>query len=356
MRLGERKEGPGPETGLSERNRGPSRRVCTSERAIVPEFTDAIRHSRAMVNSSHCSSTRGAGRPVARAALLAGALLLLGSAPAVAASGSTAPAPAATPAASGEPAWTENPGLILRLHHPQAPETETPAVPADDEYGEVFDSSDYQAMLLLPARSACAYVLEISSLKARAYARDLVVDAEGGLHVPAPENSTEAGTARADADGRLRLRHDGVEIFVEPAPPLIGFLTREELEARLPVYARRTIVYRPDPKMVALLRNEREKIEILAFFGSWCSDCKELLPALFATLDAAANPAFQVSCIGVDEDMKEPAELLSSYQVGATPTFLVLSDGIELGRISGEATRTVEADLVAILTQGSGGR
>ena len=255
-------------------------------------------------------------------------------------------------AAETPPAWTENAGLILRIHHSAAPDAKATTAAAADEYGEIFDSPDYQSLLLLPSQGTNAYVLTLATMKACSYPRELVIDTQGRVSVPAPEKGSDAGLARTEKDGRLHLTISGAELFVEPAPPLIGPLTREEREAREPAYTRKAHAYKPDPKMVARVKSEPGPVQIIAFFGTWCSTCKEALPALFATLDAAGNAGIELTCVGVDEDLTKPAELISSYEVGETPTFIVLSDGIELGRIAGEVHRSVEADLAAIFDGG----
>ncbi|MFH1143893.1 MAG: thioredoxin family protein [Candidatus Eisenbacteria bacterium] len=278
---------------------------------------------------------------------------------------------------SGESPWIENFELIVRLADAtaasdgkapglaqtggaQAAGQSTGASAVQEEaagepVGEVFDSSDYQSMLLLPPIGDQAYILDLASLKARAYPRSAVVTADGSVRMPSADQGREAGVASTDEEGRIRLAHLGKSILVEPAPPLVGTLSRSELEARQPVYARHAHSYHPDPGMVTILAANRHPVEILAFFGSWCRTCKNLLPALIATLDAADNPAFHLVLIGLDENMQEPAELIATHGLSATPSFIFLTDGYELGRIEDQPRKTIEADFVEILLELDGG-
>jgi thiol-disulfide isomerase/thioredoxin len=204
-------------------------------------------------------------------------------------------------------------------------------------------------MLLLPAQWDRAFVVDLQSGMVTAHTRSEVVAANGHVHAP-PEGSGEpAGTAVPDSDGRLCLSNGDWELVVEAAPPLVGPLEREELIARQPAYGRRVHAYEPDPGMVDIIAAFGEPLEILAFFGTWCSTCKEHLPALFAVLDQAGNERIRITCVGVDENFAEPADLLFTHDVQATPTFVVMVDGFEIGRIEDEPHASIEADLAGFL-------
>jgi thiol-disulfide isomerase/thioredoxin len=87
----------------------------------------------------------------------------------------------------------------------------------------------------------------------------------------------------------------------------------------------------------------------MAFFGTWCSTCREELPALFATLDAAANPVLTVRLIAVAEDLSEPSDLLAAYGVGDIPTLIGSDNGIEIGRIVDAPRTKLETELAEML-------
>jgi thiol-disulfide isomerase/thioredoxin len=298
------------------------------------------------------------GRRILLAAVaLAGALTLVCalSAPPAWAEASGAPQKAPAPASATETTWTENSALMARMLDSGA-QAGSSSSGTSLGSGEVFDSADYQRMLVLPSQGECAYILELASGKATAYPRGAVLGEGGEVRTPPEESAVAAGTANADEEGRLVIAHNGLKILIEPAPPLVGFIDRTELEARHPAYARHTRTYVPDSTMVAILAAQTQPLQILAFFGSWCSTCKHLLPALLATLDAAHNPAISLICIGVDEDLKQPEEEIAAYEIDATPTFIVLAEGVELGRIEDEPRTSVEADLGNILLLAGGGQ
>jgi thiol-disulfide isomerase/thioredoxin len=288
--------------------------------------------------------------------------LLIGLLASAASAGAPAPeapavttVPGGTPVKATAPTWVENPSLTLRMTA-QTSQGSAAATPAATG-GEVFDSSDYQSILLLPVAGDAAYVLDLKAVEALAYPKSSVMANDGTLQRPDRKGARSLGRFETDPDGRIRFSDGASEIATEPAPPLIGPLTRAKLEERQPGYARRTRIYHPDAAMVAKLAGVKRPVQILAFFGTWCQICKHHLPALLATLDAARNPKLELSLVGIDENVAEPRGLITQYRVMTTPTILVLVDGQELGRIEEDPRISVEADLADILVgPGEGGR
>jgi thiol-disulfide isomerase/thioredoxin len=250
----------------------------------------------------------------------------------------------AAPAAKPAPTWAVNSTLMLTITE-AAPKAG--AVPPTS--GEVFDRSDYQAILLLPTAGDLAYVLDLKAHQVLAYARATVVAADGEPHPLTTETGRPVAQFVAEPDGRIRFTEGARQFLVEPAPPVLGPITRAALEARQPGYARRAKAYHADPAMIAKLASVQRPAEILAFFGTWCLICQKELPALLATLDAAANPNLKLALVAVDENVIEPRDLISQYKVTTTPTMIVLIDGQELGRLEEEPEGTVEAELANIL-------
>lgn len=59
---------------------------------------------------------------------------------------------------------------------------------------------------------------------------------------------------------------------------------------------------------------------------------------------------FTLRYIGVDEDKKEPAELVEGLDLQYVPTFIVRRGDQEVGRIVEEAPNGIERDLLDLLT------
>lgn len=247
-------------------------------------------------------------------------------------------------------AWLENTELRAVRSAPGGA-----GAPAEDDpapVAEVFDSTDYQTMLILQRAWPRAYTLDLVTGEVLAHPTEEIVTEAGEL-MPAGDG-TSAGSFVSDPEGRIHFSTPRHEFVVEPLPPLIGEVGREELDRRQPAYARRAAAYDPNPAMVRALAEVSRDVEILAFFGTWCQICKHTLPALLGTLDAAENPHLRLRLIGTDENMLEPAELIERHALDYTPTFVVLEDGLELGRIEEEPILSVEADLIEIVERAAG--
>jgi hypothetical protein len=94
----------------------------------------------------------------------------------------------------------------------------------------------------------------------------------------------------------------------------------------------------------------QEPLDVVAFFGSWCQQCKHVLPGLLRVHALTENPNFTVTLIALDEEMLEPVDWIERCGVVLMPTFIVRINGEEIGRIEEEPEASIEADLVRILS------
>ncbi|MBD3235737.1 MAG: hypothetical protein GF330_03450 [Candidatus Eisenbacteria bacterium] len=266
-------------------------------------------------------------------------------------------APARATAHDPERYWTLNTALLVELHLYE-PSSGDPLDPAQAGAasrkltGEVFDSPDFQQMLLWFPNRETSYLLDLASGDACAYPRaDLAGNPTPGAHpVEPPAGSGERlGSFFTQPDGSLAFSTPSADLLVRPAPELVGELPRAEIEARLPGFASKVAAYEPSAAALTTLRTIATPTEIVAFFGTWCTACREELPALAKTLDAAHNPHLSLRMVGVDEYLAEPHELLIALEVSDVPTILVRQEGVELGRIVDAPRRSVEAHLAELL-------
>jgi len=298
------------------------------------------------------------GRPHEAAqliSLLILALLVLGLASLSPAQAQPArPGTTATPAGSqGAPSAREEAPYWI-----ENAELEALAQPTSGESpsrGEVFDSADYQHLLLVSPSWQEALLLTLGTGDVRSYPAASILGEDGRPRRVDPAAGTVIASFATHADGRITFGTTDLDYTIEPAPPLVGEIPLAVLFARQPIYARRSAAYQPDPAMVAKLAGIAEDVDIVAFFGTWCQICKKHLPALISTIDHASNPHLKVTPIAVSEDGAEPADWIEACGAGyATPTFVVRIDGEEVGRIEEEPRGSVEAHLVDILAGATG--
>lgn len=111
--------------------------------------------------------------------------------------------------------------------------------------------------------------------------------------------------------------------------------------------------YQPNPEVIKQLRQYLlvpGELSIVAYMGSWCEDSQREVPHFFKVLDLAGYPLNKLQIISLREDKTGPNGEEKTYNVVSVPTFLVLKDGKEMGRIVEMPLKTIEADLLQIIT------
>jgi thiol-disulfide isomerase/thioredoxin len=116
---------------------------------------------------------------------------------------------------------------------------------------------------------------------------------------------------------------------------LKGVITKELIAAdsSFKWYKQNTIGYTPQADAVTALKSNGNDLQIIAFGGTWCDDTRFILPKFFSILDAAGFAQEKLTLIGVDRSKKTIGHLAEALNVVNVPTFIVLRDGKELGRV-----------------------
>ena len=114
-----------------------------------------------------------------------------------------------------------------------------------------------------------------------------------------------------------------------------GFISKSELasDAVFPWFAENAKGYTPEPGAVAAFNGAKDSIYILAFGGTWCGDTKALLPKFYSLTTAAGFSDDRVTLLGVDRSKKTINHLAEAFNVTRVPTFIVLKNGQEIGRV-----------------------
>ena len=126
------------------------------------------------------------------------------------------------------------------------------------------------------------------------------------------------------------------EITFEHGDKIIkGFMSKKELESdsSLKWYAQNLKGFTPEANAIKAFKENKETINIIAFGGTWCSDTQNLLPKFFALTDAAGFSQDRVTLLGVDRSKKTIQHLAEAFNVINVPTFIVMKDGKEIGRV-----------------------
>jgi len=217
----------------------------------------------------------------------------------------------------------------------------------EDAEARVFQSPDFQKYLLVPSGTAEAIVLGLKSKDVTVLPRTQLVLTADEARISGALPAAAGTFTRTGSE--LGFSAAGGAWKLAPEPPLIGEISKADLLNKKKDYVALARAYKPKNAAISLIKNVRQPIEIIVFFGTWCSYCKHYLPGFMKSIDVAANPSITVRYVGVSEDMSEPEALLNANAVTKTPTFIVLSGGQEMGRILEKPKDTIEEDLALIL-------
>jgi thiol-disulfide isomerase/thioredoxin len=116
---------------------------------------------------------------------------------------------------------------------------------------------------------------------------------------------------------------------------LKGFVTKKELvtDTAFTWFAENIKGYTPEPAALQALKANKDSIYMIAFGGTWCGDTKNLLPKFFTLLDAAGYSPDRLTILGVDHSKKTVLHLSETFNITRVPTFIVLKNGQEIGRV-----------------------
>lgn len=118
-----------------------------------------------------------------------------------------------------------------------------------------------------------------------------------------------------------------------------------------PWYADGYAEYIPSADAVTKLQNSiTAENEIIVFGGTWCGDTQNLLPKFYKVMDGI-KPTPKTTLVLVDRDKKSGEGIEKQYKIERVPTFIVLKNGVEVGRVVESVENSIEADLAAIFNR-----
>ncbi len=132
--------------------------------------------------------------------------------------------------------------------------------------------------------------------------------------------------------------------------PILGSATQAEILAKNPAWVDDLVRAEPDRAQAQRLADPAAEMEVVVFFGSWCSDSRRELTRLWRAVEMAGGDfGFPIRYVGVDRTKTEPGDLLEGVELLYVPTLIVFKNGRELGRIIESAPSGIEKDLAALL-------
>ena len=88
-----------------------------------------------------------------------------------------------------------------------------------------------------------------------------------------------------------------------------------------------------DPSAVSAFQKNKDSFQVIVFFGTWCEDSQNLVPAFFRLVDKSGYNQNSISLIGVDRSKTTLDDLNKAFNITRVPTFIVMKNGKEVGRV-----------------------
>ncbi|MDX2023334.1 MAG: hypothetical protein SF187_24075 [Deltaproteobacteria bacterium] len=102
--------------------------------------------------------------------------------------------------------------------------------------------------------------------------------------------------------------------------------------------------------MARALRTVPGGATVRVFLGTWCGDSRREVSRFWKALDAAGDSVpFAAEYVAVGRDMQAPGELAAGADLHFVPTFVVVRDGDEIGRVIELPEFSIEQDLLSLL-------
>ena len=90
---------------------------------------------------------------------------------------------------------------------------------------------------------------------------------------------------------------------------------------------------KPDDAAVAAFQQNKAKFTMVVFGGTWCGDTQSLLPKFYKLIDKSGYPETSITLIAVDRQKTTSDNSHKTYSIINVPTFIILKDGKEVGRV-----------------------
>jgi thiol-disulfide isomerase/thioredoxin len=109
--------------------------------------------------------------------------------------------------------------------------------------------------------------------------------------------------------------------------------------------------YNPDTSSISNLKKIETDYEITIVMGTWCSDSRREVPRFYKITDALNLSNENIKLLNVDRKKAGDSVNVDSLDIKSVPTFIIYSNGKEIGRIVETPEETLEKDLAKILLE-----
>lgn len=150
---------------------------------------------------------------------------------------------------------------------------------------------------------------------------------------------------------KVQFLVNGVAAALAPKPHLLGMQDTASMAAYSAVYRQRAEAYVPQDDVLDSLRSQSKNARVRVFFGSWCPACGQMVPRLMRVAEGIGEDAalgFEYYGLPQGQGFSQDPEV-QRFGITQVPTGVVLLDGREIGRISGNQWRSPEIRISELL-------
>ncbi|MFM6924731.1 MAG: TlpA family protein disulfide reductase [Ferruginibacter sp.] len=91
--------------------------------------------------------------------------------------------------------------------------------------------------------------------------------------------------------------------------------------------------YKADTATLNAFERAKGKYQFVIFGGTWCEDTQFILPKFFKLQEQTGFPDEGVTLFGVNREKSSLGNIAKAFNVINVPTFIVMKDGKEVGRV-----------------------
>lgn len=142
--------------------------------------------------------------------------------------------------------------------------------------------------------------------------------------------------------------------FSEQSTWLLGYFNPVRL-SQIPYsewYLKGLDEYKPQPEIMTKLNAAgKSDLTVTIVMGTWCPDSRREVPRFMKILNLWEFPGENITFIGVDNEKLSPVGGFEQLDIQRVPTFILMKNKVEKGRIIENPVTSLEQDLLDILTR-----
>lgn len=135
--------------------------------------------------------------------------------------------------------------------------------------------------------------------------------------------------------GFAQSQYEVLKDYVDGGKILKGVISRDILvsDSSFKWYSQNLKPYPAGKETATTFAKQKDSIQLVIFFGTWCEDSHVILPKLFPFFDAAGFSDDRITLIGVDRNKKTISHLTDAFNIINVPTVIVMKEGKEIDRV-----------------------